>query len=143
MAPPIPVILCGRTEKIGAGVIAALKPEFEVIHFVMTLNAGLDQIPALLKGETEVPSHTELGSNNYARGVGAIILGAGYEDEDIRQLREAATPFSSVPWLRPDTTKPAPPLGPAYGQALVERIKETVNGLQASGVFEVDSVVFY
>jgi hypothetical protein len=29
MASPIPVILCGRTEKIGAGVIEALKPEME------------------------------------------------------------------------------------------------------------------
>ncbi|KAJ5760929.1 hypothetical protein N7520_008085 [Penicillium odoratum] len=143
MAQPIPVVLCGRTEKIGTAVIAALKPEFEVIHFIMTPEAGLVQIPALLRGEADVPSDSELGSKSYERGVGAIILGAGYEDEDIQRLREAAGTLSTVPWLRPDTTKPAPPLGPAYGQALVERIKETVNELQASAKLAKDAVVWY
>ena len=29
MAGPLPVVLCGKTEQIGAGVIATRKPDFE------------------------------------------------------------------------------------------------------------------
>ncbi|OKL63923.1 hypothetical protein UA08_00475 [Talaromyces atroroseus] len=137
MAHRIPVILCGRTEKIGTAVIAALKPEFEVPE------TGVVQIPALLRGDKIGPSQSELGTKNYERGVSAIILGAGYDDQAIKQLREAAGSVSSVPWLRPDTTKPTPPLGAAYGQALVDRIKETVKRLQGNGGMEKDAEVWY
>lgn len=109
----------------------------------MTLETGLSQIPAILRGERDVPSDSELGSKDYGRGVGAVILGAGYENEDIQRLRDAAGPLSTVPWLRPDTTKPAPPLGPEYGKALVERIKQTVVELQESGKMGEDALVWY
>ncbi|KAJ5151889.1 hypothetical protein N7492_010184 [Penicillium capsulatum] len=142
MARPIATILCGRTEKIGAAVIAALKPEFEVIHFIMTPEAGQVQIPVLLRGEA-APSASELGTRDYGRKVEAIILGGGYDDEAIQQLRTAAGSLSTVPWLRADTTKPTPPLGPAYGECLVARIKETVKKLQAGGEMEKDAVVWY
>ncbi|PYI10293.1 hypothetical protein BO78DRAFT_404402 [Aspergillus sclerotiicarbonarius CBS 121057] len=143
MAEPLPVILCGKTEKIGETVIATLKPEFEVIHFVMTPESGAVQIPALLRGETDVPFDSELGSKDYSRGIAAIILGGGYEDAGIYLMREAAKGIKSVPWLRPDLSKPAPPLGPEYGKAMVERIKVTVKELQDKGTMSEDAMVYY
>ncbi|KAK7179065.1 uncharacterized protein CC84DRAFT_1165425 [Paraphaeosphaeria sporulosa] len=143
MASSIPVILCGRTEGIGAGVIEALKPEIEVIHFILTPEAGKNQIPALLKGDKNVLSDSGLGSKNYERTAEALLLGAGYSEEEIEEMREASKEVKGVPWLRPDTEKPAPPLGPEYGKALVARIKETMNGLAEKGEMGQDAVVWY
>ncbi|KAE8383713.1 hypothetical protein BDV26DRAFT_250673 [Aspergillus bertholletiae] len=145
MAESIPVILCGKTEAIGKTVIEALKPEFDVIHFITTTEAGEQQIPALLRGEKDsnnIPT-TTIGSGNYDRGVGAVILGAGYDDQAVQQLRDAAAGLASVPWLRPDLGLPAPPLGPEYGRALVARIKEMVGVLKAQGRMGADAVVYY
>ncbi|KZM19779.1 uncharacterized protein EKO05_0004158 [Ascochyta rabiei] len=125
-----PVILCGKSEAIGAVVIENLKPEFEVIQFIQNVDAGKIQIPTLLRGEKPESSGSSLGSKNYARAPVAIFLGAAFDDRDIQELRKAAESTTKVPWLRPDTTKPAPPPGPEYGKAMVARIKETVKGLE-------------
>jgi hypothetical protein len=97
----------------------------------------------LLRGEKDVPSDTELGSRNYTQLPVAVITGAGYDDQAIADMRAAAAGAKPVPWLRPDTTKPAPPLGPEYGKALVARIKETVAELTAQGKLDEDAVVWY
>ncbi|KAJ9370103.1 hypothetical protein DTO282E5_5163 [Paecilomyces variotii] len=143
MAARIPVILCGKTERIGTAVVKGLKPEYEVIQFVMTPESGAVQIPALLRGETNVSSDSDLGSHDYSRGVKAIILGGGYDDQDLKILREAAQGIKPLPWLRPDLSKPAPPLGPAYGEAMVQRVKETLKGLQDNGKMEEDGIIYY
>jgi hypothetical protein len=116
---------------------------YSVIHFVKNPETAMTEIPALLRGDKTVSSQSELGTKNYELGVGAVILGAGYDDQAVKQLREAAGRVSSVPWLRPDTTKPTPPLGPAYGQVLVDRIKEAVKDLQGKGGMDKDAVVWY
>lgn len=48
-----------------------------------------------------------------------------------------------VPWLRPDLAKPAPPLGPEYGKALVARIKVLLAELQANGEMNEAKVQWY
>jgi len=55
------------------------------------------------------------------------------------------TKVKKVPWLRPDTSKPAPPLGPEYGKALVVRIKELMADLQKQGKLDggEDGVYWY
>ncbi|PWY80507.1 hypothetical protein BO70DRAFT_429543 [Aspergillus heteromorphus CBS 117.55] len=111
-----------------------------VIRFVTTPETGGVQIPALLRGETSVPSDSELG---YSRGVAAIILGNGYDDSDIQMLRKAAKDIKPMPWLQADGSKPTPPLGPEYGKALVERIKSTVKELQEKGAMDEDAAVYY
>ncbi|KAF2632678.1 hypothetical protein BU25DRAFT_417281 [Macroventuria anomochaeta] len=138
MAAPHPVILCGKTEVIGAVVIESLKPEFEVIHFIQTVSTGKAIIPSLLRGEAPNPSSStspisSLGTKNYSRPPVAVLLGAAFDDEGVKELMEAAKGTKDVPWLRPDTSKPAPPPGPEYGQAMVKRIKEAVRGLEERG----------
>lgn len=66
----------------------------------------------------------------------AILLGAAFNNRDIEELREAAKGTKDVPWLRPDVSKPSPPLGPEYGKAMVGRIKETVKALERDGKLE-------
>jgi hypothetical protein len=100
------------------------------------VETGKQQIPALLRGEKPESSGSTLGSKNYEKTPVAILLGAGFDDDAVQELREAAKGTKSVPWLRPDTTKPTPPLGPQYGKAMVERIKETVKGLEERGELE-------
>ncbi|KAF3004254.1 hypothetical protein E8E13_007844 [Curvularia kusanoi] len=130
MPSPHPVILCGKTEAIGAVVIENLKPEFEVIHFVQTVEAGKQQIPVLLRGGDPGRIGSNMGSKNYEKTPVAVLLGGAFNDQDIKELREANKGTKEVPWLRPDTTKPAPPPGPEYGKAMVARIKETMKELE-------------
>ncbi|KAL9113247.1 MAG: hypothetical protein Q9227_002582 [Pyrenula ochraceoflavens] len=148
MAEAFPVILCGRTEQIGQGVIKDLEPEYEVIHFVLNASAGAKQIPLLLKDQqNDVPSDSSLGSKNYAKVPVAVLLGGGYEDDQIKEMMDATNAVEGakkVPWLRPDLTKPTPPLGPEYGKALVRRIKETLRDILAREVdMEEARVVWY
>ncbi|KAJ8113626.1 hypothetical protein OPT61_g4281 [Boeremia exigua] len=153
MSFPHPVILCGKTEAIGAVVIENLKPEFEgtlvhlptcfpslnynaVVHFIQTVEIGKRQIPALLQGENPGSSGSALGSRNYERTPVAVLLGAAFDDQGIEEMRDAAKGTKDVPWLRPDTSKPTPPPGPEYGKAMVARIKETVQSLEKEGRLE-------
>lgn len=106
------------------------------MRFIQTVETGKKQIPALLRGEDPGGSGSDLGSKNYERTPVAVLLGAAFNDQDIQELREAAKGTKDVPWLRPDTSKPTPPPGPEYGKAMVERIKETMKELHASGKLE-------
>ncbi|KAH8162494.1 hypothetical protein CIB48_g5742 [Xylaria polymorpha] len=135
-----PVILCGQTEQIGQGVIATLKP---IIHFVLTPGAGAIQIPAILKGDQSPPSDSALGSKDYSTPPVAVIIGGGYDDAGIDMIMKAAAGIRPIPWLRPDLTKPAPPLGPEYGKALVARIKELLVQLSKDGKMDEEKVHWY
>ncbi|KAF4630705.1 hypothetical protein G7Y89_g7440 [Cudoniella acicularis] len=130
----VPIILCGKSTQIGTSVIAALKPEYEVIHFILTPAAALAEIPLILKGEA-VTSDNDLGSHDYSKKTRVVIFGGAYEENDVEAVlkasKEAGGPL--VPFLRPDTTKAAPPLGPEYGKALVARLKVTMGEMNAEG----------
>ncbi|GKT56796.1 hypothetical protein ColTof4_08664 [Colletotrichum tofieldiae] len=134
-SPPTPVALCGKTEQIGRGVIA-------VTHFVTSPTSGAVILPALLASRPP-PPHPEtstIGSGNYAAAPRAVILGGAFDDAATAVLREAvagaraqSADVRKVPWLRQDSSKPAPPLGPEYGKAMVVRVKEALARLQGEG----------
>jgi len=48
-----------------------------------------------------------------------------------------------VPWLRADASKPAPPIGPEYGKAMVERAKECLGGLAGTHAIGEMKVHFF
>ncbi|KAF4977323.1 hypothetical protein FZEAL_6146 [Fusarium zealandicum] len=136
---PIPIILCGKTEVIGRAVVAALKPEIEVIHFVLAGESGPSIIPPLLAGQAP-PFHAEsssLGSGDYTKVPRAVLLGGAFDEEATAPLREAVrvTPNTrSVPWVRLDSTKSAPPVGsPEYAQAVTQRSKDALLRLEKDG----------
>ncbi|KAI0450383.1 hypothetical protein F5B21DRAFT_508224 [Xylaria acuta] len=138
-----PIIVCGKTEHIGRGVIAGLKPEYDVIHFVMTPESGAVQVPAILKGSQPPSSDSALGSKDYSRPPVAVILGGGFDDADFGVIRKAAEGIKPLPWLRADLAKPAPPVGPEYGKAIVVRVKELLSRLEKEGQMNEDKIHLY
>ncbi|CAM1507720.1 Fc.00g045680.m01.CDS01 [Cosmosporella sp. VM-42] len=130
---PIPIILCGKTEQIGKRVIEGLKPEYEVVHFILTPEAGAKEIPEILQGRTPAGAGSTIGSGNFSSGVRAIVTGGAYNDDGIAFMQKAAARVAEVAWLRQDVMKPTPPLGPEYGKAMVSRVRETLNCLQLDG----------
>ncbi|RBQ73591.1 hypothetical protein FVER14953_10872 [Fusarium verticillioides] len=136
---PIPIILCGKTEFIGERVIEALRPEIEVVQFILPGNSGQVLIPALLAGQSP-PSHPDssaIGSGNYNNAPRAVVLGGAFEESDIATLRDAVKAVDgarSVAWVRQDTTLPAPPVtSPEYPKLMTRRTKEAVIKLDKEG----------
>ena len=119
------------------------------IHFILTPSAGAAEIPALLQGKAPPASsdHADdnIGSNNYSKTAVAVVTGGGYEDDDVEMMRDACRVegCKAVPWLRPDLSKPTPPLGPEYGRHMVARVKACLAALEREGNIEADAVVFY
>ncbi|KAF5971031.1 hypothetical protein FBULB1_9457 [Fusarium bulbicola] len=136
---PIPIILCGKTEFIGGRVIEALKPEIEVVQFILPGDSGQVIIPALLAGKNP-PSHPDrsaIGSGNYNNTPRAVVLGGAFEESDIATLRDAVKTVNGargVAWLRQDTSQPAPPVtSPEYPKLMTRRTKEAVIKLDKDG----------
>lgn len=109
----------------------------------MSPEEGKVAIPAILRGEAPPNPSNDLGSKNYSRPPVAVLTGAGYDEQGVEVMRTAAKGLKPRPWLRPDTTKPAPPLGPEYVKALVERIKVTLKELAEKGEMNEDKIVWY
>lgn len=109
--------------------------EITVIHFIMSLEGGLRNLPLIFSGSTPANEESSLGTKNYSQPTKAIVLGGGYSDDDLAKLREAATSSSGavrVPWLKADTekTKRGPEPGtPEYSQLVALRVKETLGEL--------------
>ncbi|OBT70348.1 hypothetical protein VE03_00320 [Pseudogymnoascus sp. 23342-1-I1] len=133
MAAQLRVILCGQTVQIANGVKAGLLPEYETIHVVFSAATGAKDIPLLLSGQTPlVAEEPNAGTGNYSQKADAIITGGAYDDEKFHEMRSACAELpgnGGVPWLRPNMSTPTPPLGPAYGKAMVERCKACLKEL--------------
>lgn len=114
-----------------------------VIHFVMTPDSGKVQIPAIFRGEMPASSDSELGTKNYSQKSIAVILGAGYDDEGAKVMMEASKGIYPIPWLRPDTSQPTPPIGPEYGKALGQRIKDLAPQLEKEDKMNEENVFWY
>ena len=114
------------------------------IHIILTPAAGISEIPAILRGEAPPLGESEnIGTRDYSKKPIAVVAGGGYDDAAISQMREACAGVLSVPWLRPDITKPAPPLGPEYGKAMVARVKACLKELESEGKLAGDAVYFF
>lgn len=112
-----------------------------VIHIVLSLDAGISDIPLLLSGKTPTPAPSSntssgpsenLGSQNYAKKPVAVAVGGGFDDEMFEQMK-AATEGKEVVWVRADPSKMAgmPELGDveAYAAASAARVKRCLGGL--------------
>ncbi len=102
-----------------------------------------DQFLIRVQNEQPPLSDSALGSKDYSRLPVAIILGGGYDDASTDLMMKAAAGIKPIPWLRPDLTKPAPPLGPEYGKVLVARVKELLARLEKEGKMNEEKVHWY
>ncbi|KAK2796914.1 hypothetical protein FQN50_009373 [Emmonsiellopsis sp. PD_5] len=155
MSPATPIIVCGRTSQIANKVIEFLKPEFEVIHVILSLPSAKTELPLLLNlpnaSSTAIPCESSIGSRNYSEAPFAVLIGGGYDDQAVAELEEACKADLSnmigkttIPWLRVDTTKPAPPPGgPEYGNAVAGRAKECLLGLKEAGGVGNERVIWF
>ncbi|KAJ6010144.1 hypothetical protein N7499_004453 [Penicillium canescens] len=147
---PIPIVLCGRLEKVGSIVISELEPDYEVTYFVMSVEDGIRNLPLILSGSTPVNDKSSLGSKNYSALPKAVILGGGYDDEAITQLREAVTSSPGtikIPWLKadPEKTKVGPtPGSEKYCRAAASRMKHILGTILEKGDLKSrDDETFY
>lgn len=109
----------------------------------MTPEGGREQIRAIFEGSRSPPRDSELGSKDYSRRPAAVILGGAFTDEAAGIMMREARDVHPVPWLRVDASKPAPPLGPEYGKALVARIKKLIPQLERDGKMSQADVFWY
>lgn len=121
-----------------------------MIHFVMSVEDGIRNLPLILSGSTPVNDKSSLGSKDYSALPKAVILGGGYDDEAITRLRDAITSSPGtvkIPWLKadPDKTTAGPtPGSEEYCRAAASRIKETLGTLLEKGDLESgDDETFY
>ncbi|KAH7251091.1 hypothetical protein BKA59DRAFT_124438 [Fusarium tricinctum] len=136
---PIPIVLCGKTEFIGQRVIEALKPDIEVVHFILPGESGKAITPDLLSGKapSSHPDSSAIGSGNYEQIPRAVVFGGAFEESDIAALRDAvkaAEGARGVAWVRQDSSLPAPPVtSPEYPKLMTRRTKEAVIQLEKDG----------
>ncbi|KAH8176947.1 hypothetical protein LIA77_02029 [Sarocladium implicatum] len=132
----IPIIVCGQTESIGSSVIQGLKPEIDVVFFHLSSGDAKAEISAALQGKAPADPASSLGSGQFSTPPKAVVLGAAYEADAVRSLRETVTGVSgvpSVPWLTFDRKQVAPPLGPEYGKHVVGRVKKAIMEMEKEG----------
>jgi hypothetical protein len=72
----------------------------------------------------------------------AIVTGGGYDDANVKEMRDACKGESNVPWLRPDMSA-LPPQGPGYGAAMAEKIKACLGRLVKDVKMKEDGVYHY
>lgn len=108
------------------------------MHFILTPEAGIAEIPLLLRGVLPNEMGSTIGSGNLKSRIKAIVLGGAYDDDAVARMHDAASQVASVAWVKQDTSIPTPPLGPEYGKAMVARVKTSLSKLQADG--DLDNV---
>ncbi|KAE8419690.1 hypothetical protein BDV36DRAFT_294036 [Aspergillus pseudocaelatus] len=136
----IPVIVCGKTSQIGDIVREALQPEYEVTHLFLSPATAKNEIPVLLRQRGSTTS-TENGTSP-----SAIIMGGGYTQTDLQEIRTASQGPDAKPvaWLKidPGKTPPSIPVGPEYGRAVAKRTKDRLDELVRDGRIDRDEVHF-
>ncbi|PGG95814.1 hypothetical protein AJ79_09851 [Helicocarpus griseus UAMH5409] len=152
MWTPLPILICGRTPEIATAVIELLKPEFEVIHVLLTTETAKSEIPIILRRDpntTFIPCASNLGTKSYTNPPFAIVFGGGYTDQDVAEIEQACKNAGieeiskQIPWIRNDLAKPAPPPGPEYGRAVAERAKECLMDLAGMEAAERGGIWWY
>ena len=114
-----------------------------VVHVILSVEAGVSQIPALLRGERPPSGDEEnLSTRNYSKPPAAVITGGGYDDAMVKEMRDACQSESHVPWLRPDMNA-LPPQGPGYGAAIAEKVKACLTKLAKEGKMNEDGVHYF
>ncbi|KAJ5726766.1 uncharacterized protein N7483_008123 [Penicillium malachiteum] len=147
---PIQIIVCGKSSHVAIGVKEGIRPAYEVLHFINSVEVGVRDLPFLLQ-EQAPPSQgwANLGTQRYGEKVGAVVAGGGYNDADFARLREACEGKSRIPWLRHDIsneillTQPKQNVGIEYGEQLSKQIVEVLGSLKKKNKMEEDGVYWF
>ncbi|CAG8240558.1 unnamed protein product [Penicillium olsonii] len=145
---PLPIVICALDDQIGKPVSELLQPEYEVIHFIQSLEAAQSEIPHILAGRDPQSRHTNnVGTKDYTRPARAVIFGRGFDLEDIEALREKVAGASPDPvvWIAGDPSRKPPPSAlppPNYPQLVAGVARKLLGGWVEAGGVE-DEVILY
>ncbi|KAJ5105638.1 hypothetical protein NUU61_002985 [Penicillium alfredii] len=135
-----PVVLCGRSTHIGKPVSEALQPEYEVIHFIQSIEAAQTELPHLLAGRDPHSPHVDnVGTHNYGSPASAVIFGRGYNTTEVEQVRRACAGRAPGPvaWVAGDPAKQigasGPPPGPGYARVVAGEVKGVLGRWKREG----------
>lgn len=114
-----------------------------VIHFTLAASLG-DELPSLLAGKAPAsPSNSTIGTGNFAAPPQAMMIGGGFQQEDVDKLKalaEDAPGAVKIPWLWMDNSKGEAPTGTpseeetkAIGLKVAARMKAALDKLRAEG----------
>ncbi|KAK7948609.1 uncharacterized protein PG986_009495 [Apiospora aurea] len=147
----MPIIVCCKTEQVGAGVIQSLKPEYDVVHFIIDAENASREIASVLRGQAPPTPSSRLGSRRYGTSEAlrprAVVFGGACDDGLIETIGEEVllgsriggckpTTVTKVPLLKANQAAAMPPLGPEYGRKIVQRVKACLRRLEEEGKFD-------
>ncbi|KAK4947754.1 hypothetical protein LTR10_013262 [Elasticomyces elasticus] len=131
---PIPAIVCGRNAEHVQHLADHLAPQFEVLLGCNNTQAVLSEVPALLKGESVVPS-SGVGSNakGQARTDPALIILGAFPPQELDEIKSAIEAVKPMPVFAADVTKKSPgqqgaPSIEMIQQRIVECVKAAEQG---------------
>ncbi|KAI0834743.1 hypothetical protein F5Y06DRAFT_151064 [Hypoxylon sp. FL0890] len=150
-AAPIPVVVCGKVEKVGRVVVEGLKPEYEVILFCVGSQPTAAEVPYILRGTAPPTQSSYIGSGSYTRPPVAVLMGQAWDEAAVAEVKSAiqsvGLPRETSPVImRNDTSIPTPqPPAPEYTEQLLRRMRDTLGKLVAGEKLDSpeEGVVWY
>ncbi|KAI0470796.1 hypothetical protein GGR56DRAFT_657656 [Xylariaceae sp. FL0804] len=74
LSEPVPVVLIGLSTEVGRPVTEGLRPEYEVIRFIQSIEAAEADLPHLLRGDEPPAAPTnDVGTHAYGRPARVVI----------------------------------------------------------------------
>ncbi|OJJ52211.1 hypothetical protein ASPSYDRAFT_165088 [Aspergillus sydowii CBS 593.65] len=142
-----PVVMIGRSVDVGKAVAELLLPEYEVTHFMLSLEAAASDLPALLTGkDPQSPVPNEVGTHNYRRPAQAVLFGRGLQLAQIEEIQaavEQVTADHPVAWLMGDpAVVMAGPPGPGFAEKTAREMKEVLGNWRQGGT-QQSGIIFY
>ncbi|OAP62447.1 hypothetical protein AYL99_04650 [Fonsecaea erecta] len=140
---PVAAVLCGKQPQLTEFMIKNLMPKIEVVHVCTNVDAAVEEIPALMKGNTTRPS-SGMGTNASGRersDISLIIIGGGFSPQDIQAIKSAADSVKPVAIFCADTSKTPAGAGPPPPDMIKKRMmggiekEEKGEGQWAPGIY--------
>ncbi|KAL1793539.1 hypothetical protein ACET3X_008521 [Alternaria dauci] len=130
---PIPIVVCGKNPNIAKAVRESVKPEYDVIHIILSVEEATSSIPLLISSKTPPNSSSNIGSQNYGTRPAVVALGGGFNNEMFEEIKKSCGNEKMV-WVRTDITRTGemPDFNDheAYGKATGARLKKCLDELK-------------
>lgn len=116
-----------------------------VVHVSPSAEAAVSDLPAIFQGQTPPTGGFEgVSTRNYSKKPAGVFLGAGFDDDEIAEIRKVCDGKSCIPWMRADMNVPRPPLDePGYAENMVDRVKALWKRMEGNGDLAKDGVHYY
>ncbi|KAI2627128.1 hypothetical protein GGS21DRAFT_492959 [Xylaria nigripes] len=100
LTPPISTVLIGIDSEIARRVTERLRPEWEIIRFIQSVEAAKEDLPYLLEGRE--PPHkptNDIGTQRYTQPTRAVLFGRGFSQKEAEVLYDLFKNVGTEPVL--------------------------------------------